>query len=137
MAVTFTLAAVLFFYVPFQAVSLVQTLTAEEPESTRLRRALIHLDETITHGSAVVLYAPYFYSFDTGEQALSIPASGDEFLLQYMDRYRARWIFLTEQELSFWKPEWFGGTKLPPGICVRIILPEGKLFERIAGRGIR
>lgn len=78
------------------------------------------LNRTVAHGSPVVVgNHPYFYTMVTGSQALSIPQSDDPYLLRYMAKYHARYIFLSEEERNFWKPGWESGNGAANGIHAR------------------
>ncbi|CAN5409118.1 hypothetical protein BH24GEM3_BH24GEM3_12580 [soil metagenome] len=63
--------------------------------------------ESYTRGRPVVVGTkPYLFTAATRAPALSIPESDDAYLLAYMQRYGAEYVFLLESELSFWRPDW-------------------------------
>jgi 4-amino-4-deoxy-L-arabinose transferase-like glycosyltransferase len=86
------------------------------------------LSATIAHADPVIVADPYFYTYDTGAQSLSIPDSDDAYLIRYMDEYHSRWIMLTNDEIRFWKPQW--QNQLPAWLRVRARFDEGILLER-------
>jgi hypothetical protein len=85
---------------------------------------------TITHQDPVIVFDPYFFSYDTGAQALSIPDSDDAYLMRYMDRYHSRWIILSDDEVRFWKPDWLA--QLPSWLRIRTVSGGNTLFERVS-----
>ena len=114
-------------YIAIQDAALSRQATAQTTEAN-WRRDRRTLSATITHSDPVIVADPYFYSYDTGAQALSIPDSDDAYLIRYMDEYHSRWIMLTNTEIRFWKPAW--QTQLPAWLRVRARLDEGILLER-------
>jgi hypothetical protein len=75
------------------------------------------VNRTIAGGGPVVVGDhPYFYTVSTGAQALAIPESDDGYLLEYMNKYHARFIFLSEEERAFWRPLWKSESALPRDI---------------------
>jgi hypothetical protein len=119
--------AVCAVYLPLRDASLVRQFSAEDTHTASWRRARRLMSATITHQDPVIVMDPYFYSYDTGAQALSIPASDDAYLLRYMSEYHSRWIMLTNDELRFWEPQWL--SQLPSGLRLRAAVDGGKLFE--------
>jgi hypothetical protein len=114
-------------YFPLRDTSLARQLSAEDTQAASWRRARRLMSAGITHRDPVIVMDPYFYSYDTGAQALSIPASDDAYLLRYMSEYHSRWIMLTNDELRFWEPRWLA--QLPSGLRIRAEADGGKLFE--------
>ena len=114
-------------YLPLRDASLVRQLSAEDTATAPWRRARRLMSATLTHQDPVIVTDPYFYSYDTGAQALSIPASDDTYLWRYMSDYHSRWIMLTNDELRFWKPQW--PSQLPSGLRICTEADGGKLFE--------
>ena len=121
--------AVCAVYFPLRDASLVRQLSAEDSHAAPWRRARRLMSAAITHQDPVIVMDPYFYSYDTGAQALSIPASDDAYLFRYMSEYHSRWIMLTNDELRFWEPLW--SSQLPAGLRIRAEADGGKLFERV------
>ena len=85
----------------------------------------------LTPTGPVVVESPYFYSYDTHQQALSIPDSDDRFLMGYMKRYGARAVLLSDAELAFWRPEWSKG-QLPGELRVVTRFPNATLFGLVS-----
>ena len=119
--------AVCAVYLPLRDIGLVRQLAAEDAHTAPWRRARRLMSATITHQDPVIVVDPYFYSYDTGAQALSIPASDNAYLFRYMSEYHSRWIMLTNDELRFWEPQWL--SQLPYGLRIRAEADGGKLFE--------
>jgi hypothetical protein len=88
-----------------------------------------------TGGSPVVVGKwPYFYSLETSAPGLSIPwdhdrVKSDRGLFEYMNKYGARFILLTDDELKYWRPEWLQ-TSAPAGLEQVARVPNGRLFRR-------
>ncbi len=119
-------------YVPFQDAALARTFAAEDRADAHRRRVRRSISANITHLDPVIVVDPYFYSYDTGAQALSIPSSSDAYLLRYMEKYHAHWIILTADEVRFWKPGWL--SQLPPWVRIRGVFDGNTLFERAGSR---
>ena len=118
-------------YIPFQDARLAWHIALQEdPATANRRRARRLLAATITHHDPVIVFDPYFFTYDTGAQALSIPDSSDAYLMRYMDRYHSRWIILSADEVRFWKPDW--QAQLPSWLRIRTVTGGNTLFERIA-----
>lgn len=118
-------------YIPFQDARLTwHTALQEDPVNAARRRIRRSLAETITHQDPVVVFDPYFFTYDTGAQSLSIPDSDDAYLRSYMDRYHSRWVILSDDEIRFWKPDW--QTHLPPWLHIRAVSGGNTLFERVS-----
>jgi hypothetical protein len=115
-------------YIPFQDIVLLRENTGDGDVAQR-RRTRQALSAAITHLQPAVVVDPYYYTFDTGAQSLSIPDSSDAYLERYMEQYHARWVILTADEVRFWKPEW--STHLPPWLHLRGTFDGNMLFERI------
>jgi hypothetical protein len=81
-------------------------------------------------GPIVVGDHPYFFTLATHLPALSIPESDDTYLLGYMDRYHARYLFLTEEELAFWRPAWLRPGGLPSALVEVDRLGTTRVFEK-------
>ena len=130
LAATGLLAGCAFFAVsvPVQDARLARQISAHDTSAAQTRRVRRSISAGITHQDPVVVYDPYFYSYDTRAQAVSIPQSDDGYLMRYMDQYHCRWIILTDEELSFWKPAW--RTQLPPWLRIRAVIAGNTLFER-------
>jgi 4-amino-4-deoxy-L-arabinose transferase-like glycosyltransferase len=119
--------AICAIYIVIQDAKLFRQATTQTAEA-QWRRDRRTLSATITHADPVIVADPYFYTYDTGAQALSIPDSDDAYLIRYMDEYHSRWIMLTNDEIRFWKPAW--QTQLPAWLRVRARFDEGILLER-------
>lgn len=102
---------------PVRTVRLALFRTAPNPELIGYRALAAEVDrENAGNAPVVVGGAPYYYTQATGAPSLSIPTSSHEELLAYMDRYGARTLVLTEDELAFWRPEW-SADRDPPGLA--------------------
>jgi hypothetical protein len=90
------------------------------------------INRTIAKGAPVVVgHYPYYYTAATGAQALSIPASSDDFLFSYMRKYHAGYVFLSREELDFWRPSWSSGRG--PAFLQPIPAPPGYYLYRFTG----
>ncbi|MGA2588332.1 MAG: hypothetical protein ABSH32_00315 [Bryobacteraceae bacterium] len=116
-------------YVPVQDGRLARQLSAQDAAAAQRRRIRRSISATITHQDAVIVYDPYYYSYDTGAQALSIPESNDAYLMRYMDQYHCRWVILSDDELRFWKPDW--PAQLPSWLRIRAVIGGNTLLERV------
>ena len=68
------------------------------------------VDAAATDGGPVVVGdKPYYFTRLTERSSLSIPYSDDAYLLEFMQKYGARHVALTDAEIQFWKPEWLEG----------------------------
>ena len=91
------------------------------------------IQRTYTGGSPVVVGKwPYFYSLETSASGLSIPwdhdsAQSDRDLFEYMDKYHAPFVLLTDDELKYWRPDW--GTSVPGGLEQVARLDHSRLFH--------
>jgi hypothetical protein len=110
-------AAYLFVLLPRSDWLLARRWNSVSPENFEYMQTARSINRTITGGGPVVVgFHPYSYTLSTGAQALAIPESDDEYLLEYMKKYNARFIFLSEEELTFWRPSWKSENALPRGI---------------------
>ncbi len=113
-------------YIPFQDARLTWNISLhEDPVNAGRRRTRRSIAATITHDDPVVVFDPYYFSYDTGAQALSIPDSDDAYLMRYMDRYHSRWVILSDDEIRFWKPDW--QAHLPSWLRIRAV-SEGEIL---------
>jgi hypothetical protein len=78
----------------------------------------------------VVGLEPYFYSVETSASGISFPESDDDFLFRFMDRYGARFIFLTDEELQLWRPQWRSPSNLPTELRFAGAVGDGLVFAR-------
>jgi len=78
----------------------------------------------------VVGDAPYFFTQTTGVPALSMPFSDESFLIDYMDRFEASYVALTNRELEYWRPKWAEGS--PEGLVEVRTTGDYHLFKRAA-----
>jgi len=81
-------------------------------------------------GPMVVGFAPYFYTLATGAPALAIPEADDDYLRAYMERYGARYVFLTRKEINFWKPHWLQPGGLPAWLTKAADLGPARVYQR-------
>ena len=117
-------------------------LPRHDYEVARSRRAVDHqnaeymrmaerVNLDITHNAPVIVGDhAYYYTVSTGAQALSIPESSDDYLLSYMKKYGANYIFLSDAERQFWKSSWtrVGGT--PEFIQLRANLGKYYVYQK-------
>jgi hypothetical protein len=105
------------------------------PERVEYARTVKNLDDTLLHGSPVIVgNYPFYYSFATKAQALAIPSSTDEYLLDFMDQYHADHVILSTSEQAFWRPTWTAGM-LPVGLQVLGVGSRGYyIYKRIRTR---
>ena len=111
-------------------------MNAQEPDPFKI--AYLHTAEevnrTIACGKPVVVGTfPYYYTVATGAQSLSIPQSDDSYLLEYMKKYGAKYILLSESEREFWKPGWKLDADSAPGIRFRQSIGKFFVFEATGG----
>jgi 4-amino-4-deoxy-L-arabinose transferase-like glycosyltransferase len=110
-------AGYLFVLLPRSDWRLARFWNSTSAENLEYMQAAQTVNRTITGGNPVIVGDhPYYYTVSTGAQSLTIPESGDQYLLEYMQKYHARFIFLSEEERTFWKPSWKSGNALPRGI---------------------
>lgn len=64
-------------------------------------------------GPVVVGDKPYYFTQMTLRSSLSIPYADDDYLRSYMEKYGARYVALTDEELESWHPEWRDPSGLP------------------------
>lgn len=76
---------------------------------------------------------PYYFTQQLQRGSLSIPYSDDGFLLEYMEKFGARYIALTDAELDFWHPEWRDPNALPPFLEPVQGVGDNHLFRRTDG----
>ena len=104
---------------------------APDAALTAYRAAASEMDRRYAQGQPVVVgMVPYFYALETRSPALNFPDASDEFLLRYMDKYNARYVFLTRDELQFWRPSWTSPSALPKGLRMRGVVADGFVFEK-------
>jgi hypothetical protein len=103
-------------FVPLSDVSRTRFMRAPNPVRVQ-QQALNRQVRDLVRSGPVVVETPYFYSYDTQAQALSIPQSDDRYLVAYMNRYGARNVLLSDAEMTFWRPDWSAG-RLPAELHV-------------------
>jgi hypothetical protein len=90
------------------------------------------VNKQFAHGSPVVVgTTPYFYALETGAVSLNFPDDSDEFLLRYMDRYGASYVFLTGEEVDLWRPSWRSPSQLPRGLRLAGHVGDGYVLRKI------
>jgi len=102
--------------VPASDVARMQMMRTPNPVRVQ-QQALNRQVRDLVRSGPVVVETPYFYSYDTQAQALSIPQSDDPYLVAYMNRFGARNVLLSDAEMAFWRPDWSAG-RLPPELHV-------------------
>jgi hypothetical protein len=126
------LSAVLWLgFVPYRDAVLLRRGAAVNPEQEAYLALCREVNERYGRGRPVVVgYQPYFYTLATSAPSLSIPESDDAYLLAYMRRYHARHVFLTREELAFWRPAWLGPGGPPAWLRRAGDLGPAVVFER-------
>jgi 4-amino-4-deoxy-L-arabinose transferase-like glycosyltransferase len=95
------------------------------------RQMAAEVNERFAKGRPVVVGSkPYFYTLETNSPALSIPEASDRFLLDYMDKYGAEYILLTDFELRFWRPSWLSPAAIPSELKLVTRIGTAYLFGR-------
>jgi hypothetical protein len=129
------LAAVLLWaaIIPSVAVrEIADTFHSNDPEIGYLQLAR-EAQRTYTGDSPVVVGKwPYFYSLETSASGLSIPwnhdrVRSDQGLFEYMAKYHAPFVLLTDDELKYWRPDWI--TSVPSELKEVARLPHSRLFR--------
>ncbi|PYR56436.1 MAG: hypothetical protein DMF91_21910 [Acidobacteria bacterium] len=81
------------------------------------RAAAAEVNRNFARGTPVVVgMTPYFYSIETSAVSLNFPDAPDDYLLKYMERYGAQYVFLTNDEIDYWRPAWRSAASLPAGL---------------------
>ena len=113
-------------FVPLSNVARTRFMRAPNPVRVQ-QRALNRRVRDLVRSGPVVVETPYFYSYDTKGQALSIPLSDDRYLLAYMNRFGAQSVLLSDGEMAFWRPDWSAG-RLPAELHVVARLKNASLL---------
>ena len=129
MAVAIAVAGIGFWlaHVPMADIALTRFLHARSPGRVQ-QQATNRLVRDLVQSRPVVVASPYFYSYDTRTQALSMPQSDDRYLVGYMKRFGARNVMLRDGEMWFWRPDWSAG-RLPPELHVVARVNDVSLLE--------
>jgi 4-amino-4-deoxy-L-arabinose transferase-like glycosyltransferase len=105
-----------------------RAVTLENREYMRMAE---QVNRDITHNAPVIVGDhAYYYTVSTGAQALSIPESTDGYLLSYMKKYHANYIFLSDAERRFWKPSWTQEGGLPEAIQLRANFGKYYVYQK-------
>lgn len=113
--------------VPRNIYKVYQQVRIPDTRNVGYRHLAERIDKRFSKGKPVVVGdKPYFYTLATGAPSLSIPESDDRFLLNYMKKYGADYIFLTEEELRFWRPSW-----VSEGTLTKAVPQELELIARV------
>lgn len=95
------------------------------------RVAAAEVDRRFAKGTPVIVgLEPYIYSVETFASGISFPEASDEFLFRLMDKYGARFIYLTDQELDLWRPQWRSPSNLPEQLRLAGSVGNGFVFGR-------
>jgi hypothetical protein len=117
--------------IPLRAIDAYRYWYATDPALVAYRSASAEVDRRFAQGTPVVVgLDPYFYSIETFTPAINFPDASDEFLFRFMDRYGARYVFLTASELELWRPSWRSATELPAGVRLAGTVGDGFVFSR-------
>jgi 4-amino-4-deoxy-L-arabinose transferase-like glycosyltransferase len=116
---------------PINVVKAYRYWYATDPALVSYRAAAAEVDRRFARGTPVVVgLDPYFYSIETFTPSINFPDASDEFLFRVMDKYGARHVFLTNQELELWRPAWRSPSNLPPGLRLAGTVGDGFVFAR-------
>ena len=129
--VAITLLAVWGLLIPRAIIETYRQVYSTNVELVKYRQAAADVNRRFAHGQPVVVgMVPYFYAIETGAPALNFPDASDDFLVAYMDKYAASHLFLTREELEFWRPSWSSLSALPAGLRLGGTVDDGFVFER-------
>lgn len=117
--------------IPFYVVREYRYWYAPDSAHATYRAAAAEVNSRFAKGSPVIVgLDPYFYSVETFTSGISFPEASDEFLFRFMDRYGARFIYLTDEELDLWRPEWRSPEHLPEKLRLAGTVGNGFVFGR-------
>jgi hypothetical protein len=117
--------------VPFYVVREYRYWYTTDAALVSYRAAAAEVNRRFAKGTPVVVgLEPYFYSVETSASGISFPESDDDFLFRFMDRYGARFIFLTDEELQLWRPQWRSPSNLPTELRFAGAVGDGLVFAR-------
>lgn len=103
-----------FVYVPRSAVIRWQQLAEPSDEIVQIRRSASIVNSRYAKGGPVVVgNKPYYYTYETCAPAIAFPNVDDSRLVNFMEKYGADYILLTDSELAFWRPAWAKGNRPP------------------------
>ncbi len=104
------------------------------PENKEYFAAAQRFDREVAHGATVVVGDhPYFYTITTGAHSACIPQASDDYLFEYMEKYQARYVFLTDFERGFWRPQWASAEAVPSRLR-RVASPSGFVAYELTSR---
>jgi 4-amino-4-deoxy-L-arabinose transferase-like glycosyltransferase len=110
------LPAALFWlgYVPFCNFHMVRRPFTHGDWQAAHLQSCRNADAQYLHGRPVVVGDfPYYYTAATGRPSLGMPSADEAYLVRYMDRYGVRHVYLRDDEVEFWRPEWRHGLTNP------------------------
>ena len=117
--------------IPIHSVAAYRQMYVEDASLVAYRAGASEVDRRFANGTPVIVgLTPYFYSVETRSISLSFPDSSDDFLFRYMDKYGARFIYLTADELEYWRPDWHSTSRLPDGLRAAGAVSDGYVFRR-------
>jgi 4-amino-4-deoxy-L-arabinose transferase-like glycosyltransferase len=117
--------------VPFYAVREYRYWYTPDAALVSYRAAAAEVNSRFAKGTPVIVgLAPYFYSVETFASGISFPDADDDFLFRFMDRYGARFIYLTDEELDLWRPQWRSPSHLPSELRLAGTVGNGLVFAR-------
>ena len=116
---------------PFYVVREYRYWYTPDSAHTSYRAAAAEVNRRFARGTPVIVgLDPYFYSVETFTPGISFPESSDEFLFRLMDRYGARFIYLTDEEIDLWRPQWRSADGLPGELRLAGNVGNGLVFAR-------
>jgi len=120
-------------FVPLKVAATYARVYSEDRSLVAYRSAAAEVNRRFARGAPVVVgMTPYFYSIETSAVSLNFPDAPDDYLLRYMDRYRAQYVFLTREEIDYWRPAWRSASLLPAGLNLAGRVGDGYVLRKIA-----
>lgn len=128
LAVVIAVVGIVFWAVLVPMADVARMRFTHGPNPERVRQQAVNRQvRDLARPGPVVVGSPYFYTYDTQAQALSMPQSDDRYLVDYMSRFGARNVLLSDAEMEFWRPEWSAG-RLPAELQVVTRLDEASVL---------
>jgi hypothetical protein len=117
---------------PLSAIGIALTQVSRPHDSlASYRRIAAEVNRRCAKGKLVVVGSkPYFSTLKILSPALSITEASDQFLLDYMDKYGAEYVLLTQEEIVFWRPAWLMLSSIPAELELVTCVGTASLFRR-------